>query len=285
MLPVQAQTLDLSTPADAVKALQKTMCSLDDGEPVVYWWEGNVYSRVPGERDRHLFSYQGMNVRACKSVSHEKKGYGYRMVSREVLFYMDPESGKILDTWKNPWTGDTVDVMHVANDPVNRPPLYANGPRGPFELDVTEKGGWYLYNFEVPLFYENPLGGKYQEYVGGKYQANEMFNFYIPKGALLDASRTGVSNVLIGWSRMSQWLPWMKMGGRPGQLMYHGIGRRLDNFEDLPEKMRTEIKANYPTFTSPPPLDDDRPNETSWTVFKEKLQQQRENKKKEDAEH
>ena len=32
--------------------------------------------------------------------------------------------------------------------------------------------------------------------------------------------------------------------------------------------LKDEIANNYPEYTSPPPLDDDRRNETSWTFMK-----------------
>ena len=32
--------------------------------------------------------------------------------------------------------------------------------------------------------------------------------------------------------------------------------------------MRQQIRDNYPGYDTPPPVDDTRPNETSWTYFK-----------------
>ena len=37
---------------------------------------------------------------------------------------------------------------------------------------------------------------------------------------------------------------------------------------DLPAVLRDEIAANYPIYDTPPPGDDARPNETSWTYFR-----------------
>ena len=39
------------------------------------------------------------------------------------------------------------------------------------------------------------------------------------------------------------------------------------------EILREEIEANYPSYREPPPLDDDRPNETSWVVFKRYMEE------------
>ncbi|HJL80295.1 MAG TPA: DUF1838 family protein [Gammaproteobacteria bacterium] len=35
--------------------------------------------------------------------------------------------------------------------------------------------------------------------------------------------------------------------------------------------MKDEIKENYPIYNQPPPTDDQRRNETSWTYFKKML--------------
>lgn len=271
----QAQQLDLSKPEDAVKASRKIHCSLNDGQPAVYWWRGHVYSRVPGEKDRKLFHVQGMNIRACVTLIDPQGNYGYRMVSREVMFYLDPETDQILRTWNNPWTGKSVEVVHVANDPVNMRPVFARGPHGNYQLGGTIKDGWVWLTTEVPLFYTNPLGGDYQEYVGGAYQAIEMFNHFLPLDELLDANKPSVENVLVGWARVSQWLPWMEMGDRPGQLIFHAAGKKLRSWDDLPEMMKREIETNYPIYKTPPPLDDRRPNETSWTYFKKVIDAKR----------
>ncbi len=259
--------LDLNNPDDAVRASRKLYASLKDGEPHVYYWEGRIWGRRPGERDKLLFSYIAMNIRACKTVSSDESGYGYDMVSRELLFYMDPQTGEILDQWKNPYTGDTVAVMHVANDPVNhgqraKSRWGAAKWRGTFKGDI----GWLM--FEIPLFYDNPLGGEYQKYVGNKYQAMEAFNFFFDKAQLLDGGRDSVDDVIISWSRTSQWLPWMEMGGRHGMMIYNGGGKKLGSWDELPALMKEKIKKDYPAWTEPPPLDDQRQNVTSWRAFK-----------------
>jgi len=275
-LAVRGQAvLSLDNPDDAVKAHRKLQAWLEDGKPAIYWFEGSVYSRVPGERDRQLFVYKAMNIRASATASSAETGYGYRLVSREILLYMDPQTNQILRTWKNPWTGQTVDVIHVANDPVNsRVPITARGPGGPFRMSITFKEGMGFYPIEVPLFYTNPLGGDYQEFVGGTYHSMELFNFFFDEDELLGPGG-GVEKARVSWGRVSSWLPWMEMGDRPGILVYNGWGRRISGWDQLPQILRQEIATNYPEYQAPPPLDDKRPNETSWTYFKKQIDTKR----------
>jgi hypothetical protein len=189
-----------------------------------------------------------------------------------LLYYKDPVTGEILDEWKNPWTGDTVKVIHIANDPVNfRAPIFPKGQDGkPYKGDIKVLGDHWWGTTTVPLFYRNPLAGDYQDYVGGMYHATEMFNFFGSVSDLTDPKKTS-ADVGVAWSRISEWLPWMKMRGRPGLLYFNGAGRKLESFGDLPEGMRKTIEARNPTFNAPPPVDDARPNETSWTYFKKML--------------
>jgi hypothetical protein len=201
-------------------------------------------------------------------VVDAEKGEGFRMVSRELLFYLDPDTGEVLSEWQNPWTDEVVEVIHVSNDPVNQPPFYPLGrDNRPFDLPFSFSGDSWWLTSTIPLYYPNPLGGAYQEYVGGMYQATEMFNFFGTTDDLLDSDKDS-AKVNVGWSRLASWLPWMKMGDRPGMLYFHTAGRKLESYDELSELLKAEIAATYPDYSEPPPLDDDRPNETSWTWFK-----------------
>lgn len=270
-----AATLDPDDPQDALKISRKVACSLEDGEAVTFYWTGSLYSRRQGERDKLLFDIEGMNVRACVSDTHPERGEGYRLISREIMLYKDPDTGEVLSTWENPWTGETVEVLHVANDPVNFA-TYSTGRGGePVGWGGSIKGDMWRSSIEIPLWYPNPLGGKYQEAVGGTYHATEMFNFFGSTDNLLDEDIDS-AKAHVGWTRISDWLPWMQMSGREGILYVHAAGLKLDSRDDLPETMKEEIRTHYPKYVSPPPLDDDRRNQTSWIYYKQVMEGQRE---------
>ncbi|MGI9236023.1 MAG: DUF1838 family protein [Woeseiaceae bacterium] len=259
--------LDLDDPDDAFEAGRKIQCSTVDGEAITYWWHGRAYSRRQGEKDKLLFRVDGMNTRQCTTVSDPEKGEGYKLVSREILLYLDPKSGEVLSTWDNPWTGATVDVLHVANDPVNFTAykIGRDGKPASFGGSILDDRWWMTTT--VPLWYPNVLASQYQKEIGGTYHATEMFNFMGDMESLRD-KETATAEVQVGWVRMSDWLPWMMMDGREGVIYMHTAGRKVDSWDDISDTMKAEIRKHYPEYTTPPPADDARRNETSWSYYK-----------------
>jgi hypothetical protein len=270
-----ARILDPTVSADAFEISKRVQCGEADGKPALYHFSGRIYSRVEGEPDRLLFLAEGMNVRQCVAVEDPKRGKGYRLVSREVLFYLDPKTGQVLRQWANPWSGETVEVMHIHNDPVNQRPTFPIGADGkPASFTGRREGKWLFMPFEAPLFYENPLAGPYQDYVGGKYHAMEIFDFVADADDILN-TKNATAYPSVSWVRISDWMPWMKQRGRQGLMIFNAVGSKVKSFDELPAVMRDEIAKNYPIYTAPPPGDDARPNATTWTVFKAQVDAER----------
>jgi len=261
-----AWAFDLDTPEGQVRAFRRMQCSEIDGKPVTFGWRGAAWSRIEGVKDRKLFNVEGMNIRRCVTVNDPKKGKGFRLITREILLYLDPVTNEVLRSWDNPFTGKTNQVLHVSNDPVNGRPVFEG-----FSMPYQFSGDNWWVTSTVPLFYPNALGGDYQPYIGGTYHATEMFNFIGDVASLTDDS-TDTAEVAVGWSRISNWLPWMEMDNRQGLMYMHTAGRKLKSYDELPDVLKNEIAKNYPKYTQPPPADDDRPNETSWTFFKKMME-------------
>lgn len=267
--------LDPAKPEDALEIAKRAQCGEADGKPAVYHWTGKVYSRVTGEPDRMLFLGEGMNIRTCVTVEDPKRGKGWRIVSREIMLYLDPKTGAVLRQWDNPWTGEKVDVMHIANDPVNQRPQFPYAADGtPYSFAGRREGRWIFAPFEAPLFYNNPLAGDYQDYIGSKYHAMEIFDFAYDAEEMLNL-KNPTAYPIVSWVRISDWMPWMKMRGRQGQMVFNAMGNKLKSFDELPKVLKDEIALNYPAYVAPPPTDDARPNATTWTEFKKLIDGQR----------
>lgn len=255
----------LGSPRQQLDALARTRADLSGAE-VPVWWTGDVYVNAPGEPYAHLFGFEGINVARLVPTDD-----GYDMLSREIAFYQDPRTREILDTWSNPWTEEKVAVSHVTNDPVNQ--SWTLETRwGPFRVPTTRMGDRVCFNMDIPLAYPSPLPmAEFPEHsADDTYRALELFQFFTTASALADETLTSVPCEL-SWSRLSPWLPWMKMGDRPGGLVFHTRGYKLDSYDDVPQATRAHIDAHYPEYASAPAAWAE-PNETSWTWARRQLE-------------
>jgi hypothetical protein len=244
----------------------------DAGKPVLIGWTGKVISRREGEPDRHLFDVQGVNPRACQLFNDPVRGPGYRATARELMIYLDPATGKLLDRWQNPWTGETVEVVHMVNDPASMAaPVHArkaDGTPTPARRSWQDWGDSFIQFDSISRFGENPMGGAYQPWVGGQYQAMENTAIRVHKShvpAIMAGRNVPVTTTLV---RITPWLPWMKMGSREGIIVIAFEGRTFAGHDALPEPLRGLIDTRWPLMRTAPAFDDARPFMNSWSAMK-----------------
>jgi hypothetical protein len=265
---------DLTKPEDKVEAFMKVRAHLE-GKDVVYYWAGKIYSFAPGQKSKLLFKCEGFNV--ARAVKREE---GWFLFSREGFFYQDPDTGKILEKWLNPFTSKEVEVVHVWNDPVNVMFKYDDS-KSYIKGEYRELGDTICWYMDALLRYPSPL--KRSEYPlysqDDFYQAGELFQFYSSKSDLDDPGLKSVPAV-ISWARIGPWLPFMEMADRPGYLVYHCRGRKLPNgFSDLPKAIRQYVEKHFPKYKKSPSDDSEKlRNETSWTYFKKQLDMRKKKK-------
>ncbi|MBK8056129.1 MAG: DUF1838 family protein [Saprospiraceae bacterium] len=257
--------LDLSNPADNLDAFVKMRASLDTNEVTVYYWTGRIYSYIDGERGKPLFDLEAMNIAIIK-----KDGNDYKMLTREAAIYRDINTGKIIEKWYNPFISDTVDVVHVWNDPVNQ--TYAlKGRFGDWGVPYKKMGNGRVAMYsDIFLMYPSPLPVKDfpENSRSDQYQAAELFQFFLDEKQLLNPKTKNIYSE-VGWTRVSDFLPWMRMGSKPGNLVYQCRGFKTNGgFETIPEEFRSYILKHKPEFAAPPKTYA-TPNMTSWKYFKE----------------
>lgn len=249
--------MSVSTQLLDAKHWVKIRSSLDPARSTFLIWTGSIYSFVPGEKRQRLFKMVGMNVSRCLPVDENH----WEFTSRELTYYLDPESSEKLQTWKNPWTEEVLPVMHVANNPVQ------GNFKGQFPAQVNDETT--TLGFDIFPSYPNPLTDpKYAEYCPKpNYQAAELFKFVVPTLELFDDDVQSVSKLWLSWDRIGPWLPWMKMGDRAGHLIYSATGNKVDGFEQLPQLLQAEINTRMPLYRQAPEAQLDTEDMTSWLYF------------------
>lgn len=240
--------LDLDDAADNLEAIIKIQADASGG-PVLTGFPGQAWGWVGGEGHKLLFNTYGIGATRV-----EKVGDDWRFYHREVLYYLDPKTGEVLHTWQNPYTGRTVEVLHIMNDPVNRlyqlkggpipppRPYIINGPFIVFQISVlrAEKHN-PLMPAEYPLHAQQDV-----------YQSAEMWAISSVVDQVKDRSIKNADNHT-AWTRLSMWLPFMEMGQRPGQMVYASNSFKLKNkVADLPKAVLEYTEKHHPKYLEPP---------------------------------
>ncbi len=244
--------LDLTRPLDNQVALLKLQADLS-GEPVIGIFPGVAWLWIPGEGNIHAFNTYGVGA---SRLEYNEAEQGWRFYHREVLYYTDPKTGKVLDTWKNPVTGMTVRVVHVLNDPVQRfypltegrfappYPYLLNGDNLVFQLDV----------FRPPAPAENPMKRKDYPLHAQQdlYQTGELWAIAGSMRELNNPENTRVP-AHTAWGRISMWEPFFEMGNRPGVTIYHSQAFTTKNgVDDIDPTIRAYTEKHHPQFLRHP---------------------------------
>jgi len=232
----------------------------------VGWYAGKVIGVRDGEPLRELFGFEGFSV--ARMLPQNEDG-SWRKLLREVGFYRDLRTGRLLDEWENVYTGETVKIVPIANDPFNftiseyvpQPPDYgglnpAETPKIPLILPWTERAGKVLLSTDIHLYYPSALQpDKWpRESPGPMTRVSELFRYVFDPEKLADESRTAIPYIGT-WGRVTPWLPWMLMDGAPGHILYFCDMGTADSLDEIPEDIVARAESMDPKWLSAPTED------------------------------
>jgi hypothetical protein len=237
-----------------------------------YTFAGSVDLLLPGVAPTKLFGIKGASATRCVPLSGERYGY----TTREAMFYTDATSGLIVDRWNNPFTDETLPVVHIANDPV----------QGTFfpGMAVRWCDGTLVIDLSIYPDSPNPLFGdeRFAAYGGLKerYRSEEGFVIIVPEFEC--DSDESVLGVVMHWQRRVTWLPWMKMGfaellneqWAQATIFYKAIARPCE-FGEIDSEVLHRLEQQVPQFLHAPMWQDNRPpfwGQNSWNYFKDNFE-------------
>jgi hypothetical protein len=203
--------------------------------------------------------------------------------SRETGYFTDLETGEVLETWKNPYTEETVEVYHFYNDVLvgrigpeipkffmgvnsesptlmNEGSVFPNAEgKYPFILPFEQYGDEMMLSWDYTHEYANPVspGGWPKSSTGPLISPSEHFTMQVNKNELYVRS-IPTSRMTAGFSRVSQWWPFMKMGGTKfangvmfGRMFSH---KGLKDVGEIPPKVLAYIEKNAPEYLEMPDI-------------------------------
>jgi hypothetical protein len=262
-----ASDFDYSNPYDNLYAFGKMWAGYD--KPQYGAYHGVMYGRAGGNRHEALFGYTGTGVMQAKI---DENGH-LSIRGKETGFYTDLATGNILEEWRNPYTNELVKPLNFINTIgvklTTEIPRFAFGAKTdeptvmnagmnktddgkvPFILPFESYGDDLLLGWDYAHGYTNPVTkDKWPKaHTGDKISPSEHFTIRISKAEMEDRSIPSCRFVA-GFSRVSEWWPWMLMGQSKykdgvlfGRMFSH---KGLPGYQDIPPKLLAYIEKNHP---------------------------------------
>jgi len=281
--------LDFSTARDNVYGFVKAYASLSE-TPVFGAFEGVQYAIVGKERARPLFRFVGFG-----NLQGRMNADGTANIrSKEVAYFLDLQTGEVIDSWENPWTGERVKVLpfynahsskHVSLDM----PTYlmgtkkeatlmneadakaAAGGKPPFVIPWRRIGDQYMFEWDYAHEYTNPVTpeGWPKASTGTRINPSEHFVFYVPVAALEDRSVVNPP-LYSGFTRQGPWWPWMMMGqsGVDGVLMGRMHSHRITGgLDEINPAVLKRVRRDRPDMLEPMTSWETAQTKDTWTYY------------------
>jgi hypothetical protein len=268
--------LDFSNPDDNLTAWVKLVSSLEDGVETCGYFTGTQYSVIGSQEViKPLFRIAGFGMSRVSLLPDGR----YENLHREVVFYMDLKEDRILETWDNPYTGETVEVFNTHNDPVNShyasvfKQTFGTEESGfetvefPFILPWDVFGDRAVVSFAVNTRWPTPLPPEQwpREHFGEWYRTSEYFQLHASLADLNDPDMPKVPYTG-AWQKVAPWHPWMLMDNREGGILGITNVFSLDSTDQLPAHVREYAEKNYSKYLHAPEQWEE-PNMTTWETF------------------
>lgn len=267
--------LDWDNPYDNLYAFGKIWAGY--AEPQIGAFHGLMYARIGSRRLMPLFGYTGTGVMQSRI---DADGNVW-IRGKETGYFTDLATGDILDTWDNPFTGERVKVFNFYNPRMGgrltaEMPRFAMGAERdeatlmnegthrsaasmvPFLLPFLVFGDDLMLAWDYAHEYTNPVTpeGWPQASTGPRISPSEHFTFTMSLREMQDRSAPSC-RYTAGFSRLSQWWPWMRMGGHAlaetgvlfGRMFSH---KGLQGYGDVPPKVLACIEKHAPEYLEPP---------------------------------
>lgn len=282
------KSLDFADPTDNLYAFAKLWSTLAE-VPVLSSFHGTMFAHIPGRKSEALFGYAGTGLFQSRILPN---GH-VRLRGKETGVFTDLATGDVLESWKNPFTGETVDVFNFLNDRVrgllttemprfvlgdddeptlmNQSTPAARSDDVPFVLPWEVCGDRVHLSWDYCHGYTNPVSRRRwpSASTGDFINPSEHFYFTTSLTELEDRSCLS-AEYTAGFTRVSPWWPWMRMGKSDvkGVLFGRMLSVKASGMpEDVPPKVYDYIAKHYPTYLeSPDDWDDGAPIGT-WEAY------------------
>jgi hypothetical protein len=227
--------------------------ALDDR--LVIWWMDGMRYGVVESRAQALY---GMKVGIFQRYFKQPDGY-WKLAMFELTYYTDLKTGKLLEKFDNPYTGEVNSVRHVRLGPDIRHQTIEGQLADPDDKTMqsmlqdysTTLGPavingdslWIPSSVETRIVFPKPTAPDIR-----------LSHYTTAMGSMRDVENPDVVSApcSLAFQNILKWEPWMRMADQPGEMMSRAAGRKLESMDELPADYLEMARAVHPWLIKDP---------------------------------
>ena len=227
----RAATPSRTPPSENLKRFVKMRGALD-GRLVIGFLSGQYNGVMDGE------STPMFGLFAATFSRYRPKGDGYEVIGFEQAYFTDLANGAVLHQWKNPYTGEIVEVPVTSSTPARTfitPDLrFRTADKLPANVKLDMGASSPEIIGDDIFFVERLYASRAPEGRAPRFGYNENTTLRA-KLSDVDRADTATAPCQTSFDAIVSWRPWLKMGDRPGCMSafgHGGYGVTMDSFQN-----------------------------------------------------
>jgi hypothetical protein len=239
-----------SVPLDEITLYRKLHLRSDDGE--LFWW---LQGPKIGQVGARLTSLYTSCIGTIQRVRHRSDG-GFDVTQLEMIVMLDLETGRPLDRWRNPYTGEEIPIRFSPVGPVTTRYAADNTRELPTEIGGTPLEATATIN--PPLIVGDDVFQRDESiarvFTPGRTEPFEVNDIAVYHGSLANLSDPAVTvgEATVFFAEVTSWQRWMNMGSQAGTLTSRLTGRKVRSFDALPQVFRDHLLRVAPEIAADP---------------------------------
>jgi hypothetical protein len=245
--------LDPSDPRDNLLIFRKLAHTMDDS--LAFFWATIRRMGQEGPLITHMWDIKLAAIVGARDLGEDGS---YETATISMVAYTDVDSGEVLETYDNPWTGETVDISLFPAAPSRRT-VTVDGIQGPVVerentvIDISRPiGPSFIHGDRVWVNGDDRTVLRSDDDAQRLIFGVEDWSTY--SGALADVADPSNGNPRSEWyfNDVLSWSPWLNMAGYPGNMISRGFGAKVPSFDDMPADILALVKRMHPGVYADP---------------------------------
>jgi hypothetical protein len=247
--PTQAAAaLKLDDPKERAKVRAKIIASAAD-EAVPAFYRLHIFAYMHDKNLVPLYTMNNVAIKVCKPMAN-----GNTMITNyEAGVYCKFDTHEVLETWKNPVTGETLEPWHFVGRPISvevGPDDVITGPGAtlkPKPMAIEVVGETVIMPTMSGFSYANPFSPQEfpEDSSGPTMYWDSHYVYFAPLKDVADPNVLRAS-ASIQFQNLVSFQPWAGMGTRPGRSWGRAMGAKMRSLDDIPAAARKGLEQKTP---------------------------------------